>query len=98
MNRFDEGGAGTNHWSNIEVQWDMAPLVPGSADPNVNVDKVYLGTNIAGQLAIAYDSWVEVSADIDLTNNSLEVFYGGASLGATTWAKGTNPVNGIDVL
>jgi len=94
MNRFDEGGAGTNHWSNVEVTWMMDP-----ADPNT-VDKVYVDSTAGTTtLPIQYDKWVEVRADIDLDANTVEVFYGGTSLsgGQISWSK-NQLVHGIDVL
>ena len=90
MNKFDDAG-GVYQWSNVEISWVMDPA-------NANVDKVLIDTNAAGALPIAYDTWVEVRAEIDLTADACEVFYGGVSLGATTWAKDGQTVNGIDVL
>lgn len=90
MNTFDEAG-GTYHWSNVEMNWMMIP-------DNENVDKVFLSSNPAGSLDILYDQWVEVRAAIDLDSDTLEVFYGGDSLGTATWAKTDQPVHGIDVL
>jgi hypothetical protein len=90
MNKFDEAG-GVYQWSTVEVHWMMDPA-------HADVDKVFIWTNPAGALPIAYDTWVEVSAEIDLTANACEIFYGGVSLGATTWTQGADPLNGIDVL
>jgi hypothetical protein len=94
MNTFDvdAAGAGTTLWSNVEIQWVMDP-----AQGDL-FDKVYMSSNAVGALDIAYDTWVEVSADIDLINDTVEIFYGGVSLGASTWAKEGEALHGIDVM
>ena len=90
MNEFVDVAPTTYRWSNVEVSWMM-----DSTD--VNFDKVFVSTLADGALDIQYDTWVEVSANIDLDNDTVEVFYGGVSLGATTWSKDQN-VHGIDVM
>ncbi len=89
MNVFDQVN-GVYQWSNLEMHWMM--------DPNhADTGMVWNQDNAATKLAIQYDTWVEVSANIDLDNNSLEVFYGGTPLGgALTWTD--DPVNGIEVM
>ena len=90
MNVFDQAN-GVYDWSSVQVSWMMDPS-------NANVDKVYVADNVGTTtVPIQYDTWVEVSADIDLTNNTVDVFYGGASLGAQLpWTGGA--VHGIDVM
>jgi len=93
QNKFDQVNTpNVFQWSNVEVHWMMT-----NDDAN-QADTVYLGSMADGRLPIQYDAWVEVSADIDLDANSVEVFYGGTSLGATTWSKGAEAVHGIDVM
>jgi hypothetical protein len=91
MNTFDQVNS-VYEWSTVEIHWMMNP-----AQVDL-VDKVYMSSNAVGALDIAYDTWVEVSADIDLTNDTVEVFYGGVSLGASTWAYDGEEVHGIDVM
>lgn len=92
MNLFDQG-AGTYQWSNVEFYWDM-----DNTDPN-KLNHVYLqDTQNTNTLPIQYDTWVEVKAEIDLDLNTVEVFYGGASLSGGTIPWSDNPVHGIDVM
>ena len=89
MNKFDDAN-GVYQWSKVGVHWML-----NSA--HANADLVYNDGDATIKLPIQYDKWVEVSAHIDLTNNTTETFYGGASLGVTPWSD-PNPVHGIDVM
>jgi hypothetical protein len=94
MNRFDVDatGAGTTHWSNVEVHFRLDPA-------HADADTVTRARDSATAQPIQYDTWVEVRADIDLDANSCEIFYDGVSLGGpTTWQKGAQPIHGIDCL
>lgn len=88
MNTFDQANS-TFHWSNVEVTWEMRT-------GQTYTDQVRLASKAEEAIPITYDEWVEVKAEIDLIADSVEVFYGGTSIGATTWAKDTQPVHGID--
>jgi hypothetical protein len=95
MNTFDQVN-NVYEWSTVEIYWMM------DEDEVDLVDKVYMISNAVGALDIVYDEWVEVRADINLDDNTVEVFYGGdllsASTGASTWAYGGEEVHGIDVM
>jgi len=91
MNRFDEGGAGTLNWSLVGIHWMMDSA-------NANADLVYNDGDATIKLPIQYDTWVEVSAHIDLDNDTCEAFYGGTTFGATTWSKPAEELHGIDVM
>ena len=91
MNVFVQA-TNTYQWSNVEVYWDMRA---GTA----TADQVYVqDTGAATAAPIQYDTWVEVSADIDLDANTVEVFYDGVSLTGGTIPWSDNPVHGIDVM
>jgi hypothetical protein len=96
MNTFVDVAPTTYQWSNVEVYWDMRPT-------SSTLDKVYLQDTRndtapdANTAPIRYDTWVEIRADIDLDANTVEVFYGGVSLGGTIpWSD--DAVHGIDVM
>lgn len=93
MNRFDQVTP-VYHWSNVEVHWRMKDAA--GADVDLVWNNAFQPDEAAVTLPIQYDTWVEVSADINLTNNTVEVFYGGVSLGAAAWAD--DPVHGIDCM
>ncbi len=89
MNTFDQ--ANNNYqWGQVQIHWMMDPT-------HANADLVWNQNNLAGAQAIQYDTWVEVSADIDLDVNTCEVFYDGVSLGASApWSD--QAVLGIEVM
>ena len=90
MNKFDQVN-NVYDWSGVGVHWNMT--VGDAREGTIYNDNTLAGS----ELTILFDQWVEVKANIDLINNTCEVFYGGASLATAGWSGQPAPF-GIEAM
>ncbi len=84
MNKFDQVN-GSYDWSGVGVHWNMTV-----GDPKEGM--IYNDNTPTGsEMTIRFDEWVEVKANINLINNTCEVFYGGVSLATAGWSASGQP-------
>jgi hypothetical protein len=81
LNTYNDGGP--YDWS-TQVAFDAS------------VDSVY-DTMHGGNLPLIKDQWVEIRVDIDLDNNSQDVYYGGDLLFHSYWAGLNTSISAVDL-